>query len=126
MVALFFPLLVALAALNLKQLALGLPTPLTPRIAQTADDTTQDWESACRTAGGGSERCRDLAVHTFPTILVAALPCDQQNAADNLVDFAKKLGNDTADMIRLSQLFAQQPRNSVCGAPFFSSLSPKP
>jgi hypothetical protein len=45
------------------------------------------------------------------TLLAAAGPCDQQNAADTMIDLAKQLDNDP-EMIRLAQLFAQQPRNS--------------
>jgi hypothetical protein len=44
-------------------------------------------------------------------LLVAAGPCDQQNAADQMIDLAKSLNSDSK-MIQLAQIFAQQPRNS--------------
>jgi len=31
-----------------------------------------------------------------------------------MVDLTKTLNNNTADMIRLAQIFVQQPRNTVC------------
>lgn len=48
----------------------------------------------------------------FTTLLAAAGPCEQQNAADQMVDLAKGLKSD-AQMIKLAQIFAQQPRNTV-------------
>ena len=48
----------------------------------------------------------------FTTLLAAAGPCDQQDSADAMIDLAKTLNND-ADMIKFSQIFAQQPRNTV-------------
>ena len=48
----------------------------------------------------------------FSTLLAAAGPCDQQNAADQMIDLAKQLKND-AQMIELAQIFSQQPRNTV-------------
>ena len=62
-------------------------------------------------AGGGLQ-CNPVAVAAFSTLLAAPGPCEQQDAADNMIDLAKTLKND-ADMIKLAQLFAQQPRNSV-------------
>src|SRR5438045_3160739 len=64
-----------------------------------------------RKAGGGLQ-CNPIAVAAFDNLLAAHGPCDQQDAADGMVDFAKKLGNDP-DMIRFAQIFAQQPRNTV-------------
>jgi len=51
-------------------------------------------------------------VASFGTLLAAPGPCEQQNAADNMIDLAKTLNNN-ANMIKLAQIFAQQPRNSV-------------
>jgi hypothetical protein len=51
-------------------------------------------------------------VAALSTLLAAAADCDQQDAADKMVDLAKTLNND-ADMIRLAQIFVQQPRNTV-------------
>jgi len=84
--------------------------PLTKRIAQNIPNSTKKWEAACRKAGGGLQ-CNPIAVAAFDNLLAAHGPCDQQDAADGMVDFAKKLGNDP-DMIRFAQIFAQQPRNT--------------
>jgi len=86
------------------------PTPLSKRIAQVISDSTTKWEAACDAAGGG-QQCNPTAVAAFGTLLAAAGPCDQQNAADNMIDLAKTLQNN-AQVISLAQIFAQQPRNS--------------
>ena len=92
--------------------------PLSKRIAQTIADSTTQWVAACEAAGGAGQ-CSTISVNAFSTLLAAAGPCDQQNAADQMVDLAKQLNNDP-DMIKFSQIFAQQPRNSVCLSPFSS------
>ncbi|KAI5120306.1 hypothetical protein M0805_005810 [Coniferiporia weirii] len=84
--------------------------PLVKRIAQVIADSTQKWEQACL-AAGGSTNCNPLSVAAFTTLLIAAGPCDQQNAADNMIDLAHQLGSDPT-MISFTQIFAQQPRNS--------------
>ncbi|RPD58844.1 hypothetical protein L226DRAFT_539467 [Lentinus tigrinus ALCF2SS1-7] len=84
--------------------------PLQKRIAQTISDSTQQWVQACNKAGGG-EQCSNVSVTAFSTLLAAAGPCDQQNSADAMIDLAKQLNNDP-DMIKLAQIFAQQPRNT--------------
>lgn len=106
--------------------------PLYKRIAQNTPDSKTAWEAACvrssvlckplpsshcafllqRTAGG-ADKCNTIAVNAIGTLLAAADPCAQQNSADQMIDLAKQLNND-ADMIKLAQIFAQQPRNSVC------------
>ncbi|KIJ51073.1 hypothetical protein M422DRAFT_159022 [Sphaerobolus stellatus SS14] len=86
------------------------PLRILPRIAQTIADSTHDWEQACDKAGG-STQCNPQSQASFMTLLAAAGDCDQQDEADNMIDLAKKLNND-AEMIRLTQLFVQQPRNS--------------
>ena len=111
MVTLLYPLILAFGTLN--QAAFGRPAPLIPRIAQISSATCERFEAACNRGGGGSEICRNLCLNTAPTILAAAPPCAQQDAADRLVDFAKQLNNNTAEMIKFAQLFAQQPRNTV-------------
>lgn len=78
-------------------------------------------------AAGGAAQCNTVAVASFGTLLAAPGPCEQQDAADNMVDLAKTLNSD-ADMITFAQIFAQQPRNSVSLhqpflEPFFSILS---
>lgn len=85
-------------------------TPIHKRIAQVISDSTTKWEAACDTAGGGAQ-CNQVAVASFGTLLAAPGPCEQQDAADNMVDLAKTLSNN-ADMIKFAQIFAQQPRNS--------------
>ncbi|KAF9244083.1 hypothetical protein BU15DRAFT_86053 [Melanogaster broomeanus] len=84
--------------------------PLRKRIAQTISDSTTQWETACNTAGGGAQ-CNQVAVAAFGTLLAAPGPCEQQNAADNMIDLAKTLNNDP-NMVKFAQIFAQQPRNS--------------
>ncbi|KAL5519186.1 hypothetical protein ACEPAH_869 [Sanghuangporus vaninii] len=84
--------------------------PLNKRIAQTIADSTTKWVQAC-TAAGGADQCNPLSQTAFMTLLAAAGPCDQQNAADQMIDLAKQLNND-ADMIKFTQIFVQQPRNS--------------
>ena len=98
----------ALAALSSVS---GSPVALHKRIAQDIPDSTAKWEQACLAAGGGLQ-CNPLSVAAFSTLLAAPPACAQQEAADNMIDLAKQLNND-ADMIRLTQIFVQQPRNSV-------------
>ncbi|EJF60616.1 hypothetical protein DICSQDRAFT_137422 [Dichomitus squalens LYAD-421 SS1] len=83
---------------------------LNKRIAQVIADSTSLWENACL-AAGGAEQCNPLSVTAFTTLLAAAGPCDQQDSADAMIDLAKTLDND-ADMIKLTQVFVQQPRNT--------------
>ncbi|CCA67550.1 hypothetical protein PIIN_01379 [Serendipita indica DSM 11827] len=83
---------------------------LEKRIAQVIAQATADWEQACLRAGGG-QACNPLSVSSMATLLAAPPPCAQQDAADSMIDLARKLGND-AEMIRLAQLFRQQPRNA--------------
>jgi hypothetical protein len=45
-------------------------------------------------------------------LLAAGKNCDQQDAADQMIDLAKTLNNNAA-MINLAQIFVQQPRNAV-------------
>lgn len=84
--------------------------PIHKRIAQVIADSTTKWEAACDAAGGGTQ-CNQVAVASFSTLLAAPGPCEQQDAADNMVDLAKTLSNNP-DMIKFAQIFAQQPRNS--------------
>jgi hypothetical protein len=84
--------------------------PLEKRIAQVITDSTTLWVQACTAAGGGTQ-CNPISVAAFSTLLAAPGDCAQQNAADSMIDLAKKLNNDPK-MIALAQVFAQQPRNS--------------
>ncbi|KAH9990181.1 hypothetical protein BJV77DRAFT_947759 [Russula vinacea] len=85
------------------------PTHLNKRIAQVISDSTTKWEQAC-TAAGGAAQCNQVAVAAFGTLLAGAGNCDQQNNADTMMDLSKKL--NSAQMISLTQIFAQQPRNT--------------
>ncbi|KAI0085837.1 hypothetical protein BDY19DRAFT_964651 [Irpex rosettiformis] len=80
------------------------------RIAQTISASTQKWEAACL-AAGGADKCNPLSITAFSTLLAAPGPCEQQDAADAMIDLAKTLNNDS-DMIKFTQIFVQQPRNS--------------
>lgn len=80
------------------------------RIAQIISDSTQQWVAACKQAGGG-EQCGNISQTAFTALLASGKNCDQQDAADSMVTLAKTLNNDS-DMIRLAQIFVQQPRNA--------------
>lgn len=82
---------------------------LQKRIAQVIDQSTAKWEEACLAAGGG-ERCNPLSIKAFDTLLANAGDCDQQDQADDMVDLGKSLNSN--EVVKLSQVFAQQPRNS--------------
>ncbi|KAG8772215.1 hypothetical protein FRC19_005734, partial [Serendipita sp. 401] len=86
------------------------PVELVKRINQIIVESTARWEQACLAAGGG-QRCNPLSVAAFSTLLAAPGPCEQQDAADNMIDLARQLDNN-AEMIRLTQIFRQQPRNT--------------
>ncbi|TFY83494.1 hypothetical protein EWM64_g513 [Hericium alpestre] len=90
--------------------ASALPLEHQKRIAQTISASTTQWVAACQKAGG-ADKCGTVSQNAFQTLLAAGKNCDQQDAADAMVDLAKQLNNDP-DMIRLAQIFAQQPRNA--------------
>ncbi|KJA23609.1 hypothetical protein HYPSUDRAFT_137556 [Hypholoma sublateritium FD-334 SS-4] len=85
------------------------PIVLNKRIAQVIADSTTKWSAACTAAGGG-QQCNPLSITAFSTLLAAPGPCEQQDAADQMVNLAKSLGS--SELLALSQIFAQQPRNS--------------
>jgi len=85
------------------------PSRFSKRIAQVISDSTPKWEAACN-AAGGAQQCSSIAVNAFGTLLAAAGDCDQQNNADIMMDLSKKL--NSPDMIKLAQIFTQQPRNT--------------
>ena len=85
--------------------------PLNKRIAQTISASTQKWQAAC-IAAGGADQCNTLSIKAFSTLLAAAGNCEQQDAADEMMTLSKAL-NDDPDMIKFTQIFVQQPRNSV-------------
>ncbi|KAJ8507049.1 hypothetical protein ONZ45_g10536 [Pleurotus djamor] len=86
------------------------PLPIQRRIAQTIAESTAQWEQACLQAGGGTQ-CNPISQQAFTSLLAAGKNCDQQDAADVMIDLAKSLNSDP-EMIRLSQIFVQQPRNA--------------
>ncbi|KLO12496.1 hypothetical protein SCHPADRAFT_890727 [Schizopora paradoxa] len=86
------------------------PMNLEKRIAQVISDSTQKWEQSCL-AAGGADKCNPLSITAFSALLAGGGDCDQQNAADAMIDLAKTLKNNP-EMIKLTQIFAQQPRNS--------------
>ncbi|KZS95125.1 hypothetical protein SISNIDRAFT_409029, partial [Sistotremastrum niveocremeum HHB9708] len=98
---------VALSALSASAM------PLEKRIAQVIADSTKDWVAACQKAGG-ADKCSTVSVAAFQTLLAAGKNCDQQDAADSMVSLAKSLNAAAPDpeMVRLAQLFVQQPRNA--------------
>ncbi|KAH9926285.1 uncharacterized protein BXZ73DRAFT_102967 [Epithele typhae] len=85
--------------------------PLAVRVTQDVSDATHEWTQACVKAGGGSS-CKNLGLNAVNSLAETASVCAQQDAADAMVDFAKSLFNDQ-DMIRLAQIFVQQPRNTA-------------
>jgi hypothetical protein len=85
------------------------PLTIEKRIAQTIAASTAKWEQACLAAGGG-QKCNPLSQTAFTTLLAAAGDCDQQDAADGLMNLSKQLKSQ--EMITLAQIFVQQPRNS--------------
>ena len=100
------PVLYAVAGL----IALTSASPLNKRIAQVISDSTQQWVQACK-AAGGTDSCGTTSQTAFMTLLANAGDCDQQNAADSMIDLAKSLNNNP-QMISLAQVFVQQPRNT--------------
>ncbi|KAA1478786.1 hypothetical protein DENSPDRAFT_788439 [Dentipellis sp. KUC8613] len=89
--------------------ASAVPLQHQKRIAQTIADSTTKWVAAC-TKAGGKDQCGTLSQAAFQTLLAAGKNCDQQDAADNMMDLSKKLNSQ--EMITLTQIFAQQPRNA--------------
>ncbi|PPQ84341.1 hypothetical protein CVT26_011350 [Gymnopilus dilepis] len=102
---------VVLFAGSIVRVAQAAPIELQRRIDQTISAATQPWQQACESAGGSQSTCSGVAVPAFTSLLAEGGICDQQNAADSMIDLAKQLGNDP-EMIRLAQIFVQQPRNA--------------
>jgi len=86
--------------------------PVQKRSSQTYApvDPTVEWTRAC-IAAGGSQQCDFIAVIALATLSTEAGPCEQQDAADSMVDLAKQLNKDS-DMIKFAQIFAQEPRDT--------------
>jgi hypothetical protein len=83
---------------------------LNKRIAQNIPESLTKWEAACIAASNKSPDCNALKVPAFDTLLAGADVCAQQDAADRLMVLSKKLKSQ--EMIALTQIFCQQPRNS--------------
>ncbi|KDR71520.1 hypothetical protein GALMADRAFT_253836 [Galerina marginata CBS 339.88] len=98
-------------ATTLFKLSQAAPVQIERRIDQITSDAKGPWEQACLKAGGTRDECSNVAVPAAQSLLEAGGVCDQQKSADSMIDLAKQLGNDP-EMIRLAQIFAQQPRNS--------------
>ncbi|KAJ7890589.1 hypothetical protein B0H14DRAFT_2689965 [Mycena olivaceomarginata] len=91
------------------------PLTLNKRIQQTIADFYR------KLAAGGGLKCNPQSVTSFTTLLAAAGPCEQQDAADSMIQLAQSLNNDP-EMIRLTQIFAQQPRNTAPASPLLAGL----
>ncbi|KAI0342963.1 hypothetical protein BDW22DRAFT_1393621 [Trametopsis cervina] len=84
--------------------------PLTRRISEITEDAMLKWKPACFAAAGANhDACNQFSVRGITSLLAQAKPCDQQNTADDILDFAKTLKNGS-DLIKFTQIFAQQPR----------------
>ncbi|KAI9508975.1 hypothetical protein F5148DRAFT_1283448 [Russula earlei] len=86
---------------------------LQKRVVQQTPDSTLQWMQACTTASGG-DVCNTVSQVSATTLLATASVCDQQDAADTMIDVAKTLKSNP-DMIRLAQIFVQQPRDAADG-----------
>jgi len=102
---------IVILAGSIARISQAVPLQLQKRIDQTISQSTQAWQQACENAGGSANTCSNVAVPAFTSLLEQGGVCDQQNAADDMIDLAKQLGND-ANMTRLAQIFVQQPRNA--------------
>ena len=100
------------------------PRRLNKRAGQDLAAATAPWAAAC----GGAPECSWLAAAGSAALRADADACAQQDAADAMVAHALATGGDDADvaeMIRLAQIYAQQPRNTVRPFPPPSKTSPK-
>lgn len=94
-------------------IALTSASPFDKEIVQVISNSTKLWFQACEAAGGG-EKCGPTSQTASMALLASASDCDQQQAADSMIDLAKSLNNDSK-MISLAQVFVQQPRDSPDG-----------
>ena len=94
--------------------------PLLKRIAQTnLTEIAQSWQNLCVVSGGhrdpNNDPCVQLAgIRGLNALLAGAGPCDQQNNADSMIDFAKSPGivNKNA-LIANAISYRQNPRNAL-------------
>ncbi|KAI0093851.1 hypothetical protein BDY19DRAFT_279075 [Irpex rosettiformis] len=94
------------------------PLQLVKRIAQDdLPDVAQSWQDLCLASGGDiftNEPCVTLAgVNGINALLADADPCDQQDNADAMIDFAKSTGvTNSADLIANAIAYRQHARNA--------------
>ncbi|KAK7693785.1 hypothetical protein QCA50_003357 [Cerrena zonata] len=92
---------------------------VTKRIAQEdLPDVAQAWQDLCLVSGGDiftEEPCVILAgVNGINALLANADPCDQQDNADAMIDFAKSDGVTNKDeLIANAIAYRQHPRNAL-------------
>ncbi|KAH9996900.1 hypothetical protein BJV77DRAFT_1059281 [Russula vinacea] len=88
------------------------------RLAQTDLPTVaQNWQDLCLASGGDiltNEPCVNLAgVAGINALLSTGGVCDQQDNADNMIDFAKSPGvTNQAALIAAAVAYRQHPRNA--------------
>ncbi|KIP12302.1 hypothetical protein PHLGIDRAFT_329677 [Phlebiopsis gigantea 11061_1 CR5-6] len=89
------------------------------RIAQAdLPDVAQAWQDLCLVSGGDiftTEPCVQLAgVNGINALLASADPCDQQDNADAMIDYANSPGvTNTDDLIANAVAYRQHPRNAL-------------
>lgn len=96
------------------------------RVATPEPDATTAWMTQCQKSGGGKlassicpsdsythtgQYCVELSIDGLLALQANADPCNAQNVADRMVDLSKTLNNDV-EMVRLAQIFVQQPHES--------------
>jgi len=90
------------------------------RIAQQdLPNVAQDWQNLCLTSGGDifneTDPCVTLAgIGGINALLADADPCDQQDIADAMIDFAKSPGvTNPAQLISNAIAYRKHPRNAL-------------
>ncbi|OCH93390.1 hypothetical protein OBBRIDRAFT_317139 [Obba rivulosa] len=92
---------------------------LTRRIAQAdLPAVAQSWQDLCLVSGGDiftNEPCVNLAgIDGINALLASGGPCDQQDNADAMIDFAKSPGVTNTDaLIANAVAYRQHPRNAL-------------
>lgn len=94
----------------------ALPLQLYSRagISQNSQDAIAPFKSLCNSLENGQRqpRCNDFISRVQEGILAAANVCAQQDGADQLIDLAHSL--NSTELVKMAQLWMQQPRSSVC------------
>ncbi|KAL4246076.1 hypothetical protein ABKN59_003278 [Abortiporus biennis] len=92
---------------------------LSKRIAQAdLPDIAQSWQDLCLVSGGDiftNEPCITLAgINGINALLANANPCDQQDNADAMIDFAKSEGVTNSDALIANAIaYRKHPRNAL-------------